>query len=103
MEEISGSSRARIEREASRSIRAPIRIERRTEEPEMVDVIALYPDHAIVRNTPTGKTYESPRGGTIIQVDRRDLAHILSLQRGPTGCCGAAGQGETRYFALASE
>lgn len=71
----------------------------RKEVKRTVNVMALFPDRLIIRNAPTGTVYESPRGGTIIAVDSHDVDYILSLQRGPAGCCGSAGQGETRYFA----
>jgi hypothetical protein len=66
-----------------------------------IEVIAYFPDRVIVRGTPSGKVYESPRGGSRLRIDPKDIDYILSLQRGPAGCCGTSGQGETRYFALA--
>lgn len=65
------------------------------------EVIAYYPDRIIVRGTPSGKVYESPKGGSRLRIDPKDVDYILSLQRGPAGCCGSTGQGETRYFVLA--
>lgn len=66
-----------------------------------VNVIAYHPDRVIVQDTPSGKVYESPKGGSTLRIDPQDIDYILSLQRGPAGCCGTSGQGETRYFVLA--
>jgi hypothetical protein len=37
----------------------------------------------------TGKTYQFNRGGSVVEVDRRDVENMLTKGRNTTSCCGS--------------
>lgn len=60
---------------------------------------SLYPGRLIIApdNTVSGTKYIFDRAGDIVNVLNVDAPLLLALRRGPTGCCGSAGEGERRY------
>ena len=49
----------------------------------------------VIRETVTGRVYDFPPNGTL-EVDAKDVARILGLQRTQGGCCG--GEASTFYY-----
>jgi len=67
---------------------------------ERVNVRNLWPSRMIVRNTPSGESYDFNDAGKVLSVRSIDLQHLLDFNRsGPRGCCGS--NGERRKFEVA--
>lgn len=66
---------------------------------ERVNVRYLWPSRMIVRNTPSGETYEFFETGKVLSVRIEDVQYLLDFNRNDArGCCGS--NGEKRKFEL---
>lgn len=59
------------------------------EPPTGVWLQSNYPDRLIVNGSVSGKRYEFPRSGTVLEVDAEDAPEMLTKMFGGHSCCGS--------------
>lgn len=67
---------------------------------ESVKVQLLFPAHVIYAGAVSGKRYDFPEPGSVLEVDSRDVPAMLAYRIGTTGCCGGSDPSGNTVFQL---
>lgn len=57
---------------------------------ESVKVQCLFPAHVKYEGAVSGKLYDFPGPGSVLEVDSRDVPAMLAYRIGTTSCCGGS-------------